>query len=300
MNVPYNIAPNNNQNTQNWYNDYFDVNPENCENHLYTNVCDNETDIYITVFNNTFFVEYQIKTLRKFFKSPFNLIIVDNNGSLHPENSAAILEICKSENLIYLKSPENYYQRSDTVDVTMKLGTTISWLFHKCVKSRKPKYFGVLDQDCMLTKDIDIRPYLDSKNFYGRVSRSKISPAAWNLHVVVNFFRFDAVKDVPLDFRASYKYQLDTCGANYDVLYHKYNPDEYDIISEGFRYTENNINEKVGNGLKHPVQHYEIIDKTWFHLCASSFDQLNNEGMAKILYAKGFLDSRIQYENMMK
>jgi len=41
---------------------------------------------------------------------------------------------------------------------------------------------------------------------------------------------------------------------------------------------------------KDRVQHYEIIDKRWFHIAARTHDAAIGEGYKKLLYAKGFLD----------
>lgn len=270
-----------------FYKTYFNTSPTDCENYGYKNTYDNETDIYIIAFNNPFLVEYQIKTLKTFFKTPHNIIIVDNNNWLYKECSSEFLKICQKENVVYLKAPNNYYQLTDSFDSSMKLGTTMSWIFHNCIKIRETKYFGFLDHDCMLIKNLNIIPYLNTNGMYGRVCRGTISDA-FNLHVTTNFFRFDYVKNLPLDFRASHKYQLDTGGANYDVIYNKHNPEQFDLHLITHRYAEHDVNRKDS------VQHYEIIDRCWFHIAASTHDQLVNDGAFKLIYAKGYLDGILQ------
>ena len=267
-----------------WYSEYFSTDPLSCENLFYKETYDNETDIYVITFNNPFMVEYQIKTLRSFFKSHFNLIIVDNNNALFPESSLAVKQICEKENVTYLKAPNNYYQESGSFDPSMKLGTTISWIFHNCVKKRMPKYFGILDHDCFLIRPMDISDYLNKKGMYGRVCKNN---KGWNLHVTANFFRFDFVKLLNLDFRASHTHVLDTGGANYDLLYKYNNVAEYELHLNSFRYAKRDVNRKDS------VQHYEIIDNCWFHMCASSHDQLVGDGAFKLIYAKGYLDAML-------
>ena len=116
---------------------------------------------------------------------------------------------------------------------------------------------------------------------YGTVSRNL---PKWNIHVIANFFRYNYVKDFQLDFRASYKHGLDTGGANYDILYHDKNIDDYILSHIGVRYTKEDICRKDA------VQHYEIIDDKWVHFCATSHDQLVGDGEKKLLYARGALD----------
>ena len=267
-----------------FYEKYFSVLPESCTSYAYSSVAQNECDVYVITFNNPFMVEYQVKTLRKLFKAPFNLIVVDNNNWLYPETSAQVLELCIRENVTYLKAPDNYYQNEDTFDPTMKLGTTMNWIYTRCVRERKPKYFGILDHDCFLVRPFDIRPYLDQKGMYGRVEMSK-KDQAWTLHVVVNFFRFDFVQPYLLDFRASYEHQLDTGGANWDILYKNYNAADYMIDQWTRRFADQDVNRR------NLVQHYEVIDNVWYHMCASTHDQKANDGFYKLAYTKGYLDA---------
>lgn len=245
-------------------------------------------DVYVITFNNTFLVEYQIKTLRKFFKAPFNLFVVDNNNQLHADQSREVFDLCIEKKIAYIKAPDNYYQRPETFDPSMKLGTTMNWLYQQCVLKRWPTYFGYLDHDCFITKPFDVRPYLDINGMYGEVARNEKN-GAWNLHPAVNFYRLDFVGHLPLDFRASHKYQLDTGGANYDILYHNFDHHDYVIGRESFRYAADDVNRKDS------VQHYVVIDGgRWYHMSASSHDQLVGDGLYKLAYTKGYLDGRLQ------
>lgn len=273
-----------------FYRDYFSISPEACPSHLYSRVPEHDTDIYLITFNNLFLVEYQIKTLRKFFRSPFNLIVVDNNNWLHPENSKQVLQLCEGEGVTYLKAPDNFYQTEKTFfDPSMKLGTTMNWLWLQCVRVRQPRYFGYLDQDCFLVRDLDMADRLDRQGMFGRAYRSQKIPQAWTLHVTTIFFKFDFVKDCELDFRASYPYEMDTGGANYDVLYHRLKYEDYVIDLTAQRFAEEDVN-RPGS-----VQHYELlVGGEWYHMCASSHDQLAGDGQFKLAYTKGYLDARLQ------
>jgi hypothetical protein len=266
---------------------YFRTTPDNQPNHLFTDKAEpGTTDIYVPTFNNSWLIEYQIKTLRKFFQAPFNLIVVDNNNWLHPESSEEVLSICQRENVAYLKAPDNLWQKPENFDSSMKLGTTLSWLFYNCIKPRNPKYFGFLDHDCFLFEPFDIRPYLDEKGMYGRICK-RDNDHPWNLHVTCNFFKTDFVRDVPLDFRVSHKYALDTGGANYDVLYHRFSHENYRLGIRGVFYSGK---EGLDINRKDSVQHYEIIDERWYHMAASTHDQLAGDGEYKRIYTRGWLD----------
>jgi hypothetical protein len=270
-----------------FYKNYFATSPDECPSYFYSTTREHETDVYVIAFNNLFLAQYQIRTLRKFFQSPFNLILVDNNNWLHADESRSLLQLCIDERVTYLKAPDNYYQRPEHFDPTMKLGTTMNWLYVNCVQARRPKYFGFLDQDCFLVRDLDLRPWLDVWGMYGKVVRSQIDEA-WTLHVTVNFYRLDFLGLRLLDFRASYPHQLDTGGANYDILYKDFRPEDYEIEHHSVRFAEQDVNRKDS------VQHYEIIEGGWYHMCASSHDQLAGDGLYKLAYTKGYLDARLQ------
>lgn len=268
-----------------FYNSYYNTGVEKCPNYLYsTNIDKDSMDVYVITFNNLFCVEYQIKTLRTFIKQKFNIIVIDNNNNLNQENSDRVLDLCKKENITYIKAPNNYFQQLDRFDPSLKLGTTMNWIFWNCVKSREPKYFGYLDQDCFLYKDLDLTEYLDKKNMYGPLSISKQCPPAWNLHVTSNFYRYEYVKDLQLDFRPSHKYILDTGGNNYDLLYKNVDMKDYELDTRGFRYFEHDI------GDQNTFQYYTLHDFKWVHMCGSSGNNLQGQVDTKIAYMKGFLD----------
>ena len=287
MNVPYNKSHSGSHVVQQWMDSYFGTTPEDCENIGYTTKsAEGSTDIYITTFGNSWFIDYQIKLLRLFFKSPFKIIVVDTNEDLNPEISAKLREICTGQcDVAYLKPPKNHYQEKQHFDSTMKLGTTLSFLFHNCVKQREPQYFGFLDHDCFLFKPTQMDIVLDGQGMYGTPSRNG---EKWNLHVIANFVRYNYVYGLLLDFRASYKHGLDTGGANRDILYADKNIEDYILPHIGVRYTEEDICRKDA------VQHYEIIDNRFFHVAATGHDQLVGDGEKKLLYAKGFLDAVIR------
>lgn len=294
MKVPYNQPHTDSHIVKEAFDRLFGTKMEDCEN---TGIVRDMTigcndfyravDVYITTFGNDWFIEYQIRLLRKLLTPNQTIIVVDTNQNLSPAISEKLRETClrmSGENIhnkvIYLKAPENHYQEQQHFDSTMKLGTTLSWLFHNVVKRRQPTYFGFLDHDCFLFRHFDPRPYLDKKGMYGTVSRNL---PAWNLHVITNWFKLDYVEHLPLDFRASYKHQLDTGGANYDILYRDKKMEDYVLPHIGVRYTEEDICRKDA------VQHHEIIDNKWFHVAATSHDQLVGDGAKKLLYTRGFL-----------
>jgi hypothetical protein len=294
MKVPYNKSPVQSDLVAAWYKHYFETKAHEClhiggfkEKHDFAGM----TDIYITSFGNNFFIDYQIKTIRKFWKNHENceIIVVDNNHQENAHISEELYDFCLHNahyGVAYIKPPHNHYQEKQHFDPSMKLGTTLSWLFHNVVKVRKPEMFFFLDQDCFIFREFNAKTALYA-GMYGTVCENK---PKWNIHVTQCGFKYDFVKDLPLDFRPSWKHGLDTGGANYDILYANKNIEDYRLIHKGVRF----FKEDTVSGIR--PQHYEIIDECWIHLCASTHDALEGEGQRKLDYLKGFLDRALMFD----
>lgn len=282
MKVPYNKSPDSSHITAAWYERYFATQPEDCENVGYTNSPDSDLDLYIISFNQPKFIEYQIKLLDA-SSMWCNIIVVDNNCGMHMESSQKVREICEREQVIYLKAPDNHYQLPQFFDPSLKLGCTMNWLYYNVIKKRKPDYFGFLDHDCFLIdREFDVIDYLDNFGMYGTICTNG---EKWNLHVITNFFKSSFVEGMALDFRPSWANNLDTGGANWNALYSQRNKETYRLNHIGVRYSEEDVVRKDG------VQHYEIIDDSWVHFCASSHDQLYGDNQRKMDYICGYLDA---------
>ena len=286
MNCPYNKSHTGSHVIQEWMDKYFGTDPNDCEEECSTDFLTESTqtlpqiiDVYITSFGNNFFIEYQIKTLRKFLATPFNIVVIDNN--IDESISIDLQELCEDDGVNYIKAPYNIYQEKEHFDPSLKLGCTLNWIFYNIIKKRKPEYFMFLDHDCMLFRDFDPREWLDAKGLYGTVCRNL---PYWNIHVTQFGAKYDYLKDLPVDFRPSYKYSLDTAGAMYGVLYSQLRMEDFMLSHTGHRF----FKEDTVSGIK--PQHYEIIDNCWVHLCSSTHDKLAGEGQRKLDYFKGFLD----------
>lgn len=298
MKVPYDKSPVQSDLVAAWYDSYFSTTASGCAHagNFDKETRDDEpkTDVYITCFGNNFFAEYQIKTLKKFFSKDINIILVDNNChhtngppaddiTMLPAISRELLGIAnplRNKNCYYIRPPHNHYQEKQHFDPSMKLGTTLNWLFYNVIKRRKPEAFFFLDQDCFLFKKF-ISAFALYAEMYGTVCENK---PKWNIHVTQCGFWYNFVKDLPLDFRPSWRHGLDTGGANYDILYANRNIEDYRLSHRGVRF----FKEDTVSGIR--PQHYEIIDECWIHLCASTHDALEGEGQRKLDYLKGFLD----------
>ena len=95
-------------------------------------------------------------------------------------------------------------------------GIALNWVWHNILRPGSPRAFGFIDDDLFPTAPDDPFAPLDTQDFFGLVRQEG---QKWFLWAGYCTFRFDAVKDKPLDFGQDWFIGLDTGGANWSVLY---------------------------------------------------------------------------------
>lgn len=261
-------------------------------NMCYTYGMDRHTDldIYITSFDGLLYATYQIKMFRKLFADvDFTLIFCDTNSHVNPVVSEKTKELCIANNVGYVKMPHNKFQ--DMESFSFKLGTDLNWIYYNCVSIRKPKYFGLIDQDCFVIKPCwdYIRNFLDMHGMYGLAwpqDNVKIDSKYWLIHIMNNFFRYDFVMDVELDFRPASFVGLDTSGCNFFSLFK-----HHDRLT--YVQTESQLTEYVGHQWDSVFREFSLHDDgRWVHIKNSTkpFTNDANERAYKEVYMTGILD----------
>lgn len=262
-------------------------------------------EFYILTHNNLFCVEYQIKTIRQFCKDPFHIIILDSNCGEYPNVSQKLKQRCDTLNVELIVLPTLLAMKGQ--NGSLILGTKLNYVYHEIVKKREPKYFAFLDQDMFMFKPFSIIPFLDEYGIWGDVdepsnaktpslSKSDIVNGPWFLHPWLSFYRYDFVKDYPLDFMPCEHF--DTGGKLWEALVSKRGLDKRDY------WFRENIQmlfpfEEVSNAGPHPYEtHYFIfggkkvygqvqVNNGFIHMLNSPNDLLH----PKVAYVKGFLDA---------
>lgn len=224
-------------------------------------------NIVSTSYSSPMCIEYQIKTLRKFFKESFYFTVLDCNFD-KVNCSKEILNISKQYKIGYIKLPDNPCGLRET---SQRHGTSLTWAYRNFIRPVGLKYFGILDQDCFPVRDIYMSNYLNLYKIYGYTyySTSKINypkiGTRWTFHPCVNFFKFSYVKKYDLDFIPDWNLIdiLDTGGCNWNVLYKdldiKLFP-KIDICS---------VSSKIGDGY---ISYLNIDNPTsWIHMTRSCY-----------------------------
>lgn len=281
-----------------FYNKYYGQTLEKCERHnIEPEITDKELEIYITSFDGLLYAKYQIKMLRALLIGvDYNIVFADTNSHINPAISAQTKQLCIDEGVCYVKIPHNKFQ--DLNLFSDKLGVDMTWIWRNCVKLRQPKYFGYLDQDCFALKPIwgYLKPYLDEKGMYGVAwpgINDEVKNEYWLVHIMQNFFKYDFVKDIDLDFRPNGHLGLDTSGCNYHLLFKNHNREDY--LQNEFL-----LSDIVGLEWGDVFRDYTLHDDCrWVHIRNSTkkFTNHPDEKKFKEVYMTGMLNGILLNNN---
>jgi hypothetical protein len=155
-------------------------------------------------------IEWQSRLIRRFVPEPI-YAIADNSRD---EAAACEIEaVAKRAARPYLRLPPNPWSTPST---SRSHGLALNWLWHNLIRPGAPEAFGFLDDDLFPTAPDDPFAPLAQQDIYGAV---RAAGMRWYLWAGFCFFRFAAVRDLPLDFGQDWFAGLDTGGANWWPLY---------------------------------------------------------------------------------
>ncbi len=166
-------------------------------------------DVLVTIaFNDAQAIGWQAALVRHYVPRAKH-IVVDNSSD--DGAAVAIAAVAAHHGLAYLRLPKNPWR-----GFSRSHGIALNWVWHNVLRPGAPRAFGFLDDDLFPTAPDDPFAPLASQDFFGLV---RPMPPRWFLWAGYCTFRYDAVKDKPLDFGQDWFVGLDTGGANWDVLY---------------------------------------------------------------------------------
>jgi len=166
-------------------------------------------DVLVTVaFNDPQAIRWQAQLLRHYVPRAVYLI-VDNSSDQAASNEIAT--VATRGGAHYLRLPKNPWR-----GFSRSHGIALNWVWANVLRPGAPRAFGFIDDDLFPTAPDDPFAPLAAQNFFGMVREAG---ARWYLWAGYCVFRYDAVKDKPLDFGQDWFIGLDTGGANWNVLY---------------------------------------------------------------------------------
>lgn len=143
-----------------------------------------------------------------------NVIYVVADMSMDDHAAAQTAAAAADHNVSYLRLPDNPLRRKEQASRTH--GLALNWVWRNIIRPGQPDRFGFIDPDMFPTAPDDPFATLDRQPVYGWIREAG---PRWFLSAAFSMYRFDAVRDLPLDFGQDWFNGLDTAGANWNVLF---------------------------------------------------------------------------------
>ncbi len=172
--------------------------------------------VLVTVaFNEPEMIQWQVLLARRFVPD-FVHLIADNTGDAG--QTLAIEEAAERGGAFYLRLPKAPWAG---LQVGRNHGLAMDWVWRHVLRPAGPASFGFVDHDIYPVRPTDpFAPLLH----YPVAGRIKAPQPRWHLWAGFCFFRFDAVRDIGLDFSLDWPAGLDTGGGNWRRLYRHLDP----------------------------------------------------------------------------
>lgn len=156
-------------------------------------------------------IEMQTPMIARFVPDAFHIIA---DISMDDGMAEKIAAVAARHGTPYVRLPDNPWRRPEQASRTHAL--SINWVWRNIIKPGEPERFGFLDDDIFPTAPSDPFAALDSQPVYGVL---RVVGPRWFLWVGFSTYRFDQLKDLPLDFSQDWFNGLDTGGANWQVIF---------------------------------------------------------------------------------
>ena len=161
-------------------------------------------------FGDAEVVDWQICLVRRYVPSAVH-VIADN--SRDEASAVEIAAVCKALDAPYLRLPPNPWR-----EPSRSHGVALNWVWRNLIHPAAPEAFGFLDHDLFPTAPDDPFAPLSTQECFGLV---RSAGPQWFLWAGYCMFRFDCVRDLPLDFGQDWFNGLDTGGGNWRPLYRR-------------------------------------------------------------------------------
>jgi len=165
--------------------------------------------VLVTIaFGDAEVIDWQVRLVRHNVPSATH-VIADN--SRDDETAAVIAAICTKLDAPYVRLPDNPWHQP-----SRSHGIALNWIWCNLIRPGEPEAFGFLDHDLFPTAPDDPFEPLSGQDCFGVV---RAMGPRWFLWAGFCVFRFDRVRNEPLDFEQDWFYGLDTGGGNWRTLY---------------------------------------------------------------------------------
>lgn len=239
-------------------------------------------------FNRPDMIEYQNLFLRKHFKCPYILTVVDN--STLPKARSTIRSYCVNQNIPYLSLPPNPFR---SPQFSNSHGSALNYTYKNYLKHRAASIIGFLDHDIFPVDDFNIQEILSTQPFYGMLQENETSavPNGKLLYLWpgLAFFLNKNILKKKLDFMPNFG--GDTGSASY---YSIYKP-TFDSLKSGetFQYAEEE-RIKLLEGSNFQTDMFAMIGKKWLHVVNASEWKKSENNIQKEFHIKQLLETLLK------
>lgn len=173
-------------------------------------------NVVVTIaFNDTQALDWHLTLTGKYLG---DVVRVVGDNSPTSESAEQIEQLCQQHQVHYLRLPENPWSGRNG---SRSHGLAMNWMWRRVLRPGQPSAFGFLDHDLFPLGPDDPFALLSEVDFHGD---QRVWGPRWFLWAGYCFFRFEAVRCIPLDFGLDWTYRLDTGGANWQHLYRHVDP----------------------------------------------------------------------------
>jgi hypothetical protein len=165
-----------------------------------------------------------------------------------------------------------------TKHVNRSHGMAMSWVFDNVVRAIKPNIFGYLDHDLIPVDKTDFSERVGNQPLFGLINAGKFN--TWSTWAGYCMFKYDAIKNEPMNFLYDFSRDLDTGGRNWNSVYSKLDRTQLRFASRE--------HVKVKVPAIDESRLVEFIDQRWVHIGGISY---NDNLKAKFEFFNGLEQS---------
>lgn len=238
-------------------------------------------EVFTISFNNYKVIEYQIRSLLKYFNYPFRYTVFDNSND--DNSSKKIKEICIKYSVNYVKLPKQPFLFKGMGSYSH--GIACNFAFRNYIQKSDAKYAALLDHDIFCIEEFSIDSILDKQPFYGLVFSYDRAHKKY-LWPGYCFLNMNFIRNKKMDFRPSYLLGCDSGVSNYR-LYEVPEFNKYTFASMKHIQLEKGNKDILGMG-------YSLFDREWIH-CWNASNYSNKKSLGdkmKIIYE--ILDKKLE------
>jgi hypothetical protein len=208
----------------------------------------------VIAFEQTWTLDWLLAAAAR--QMPGTTILVADNSREQPARDA-VAAVCARHRTPYFPLPP--YR---TRHANRSHGMAMSWVFHHLVRNLRPSLFAFLDHDLIPIAPIDFVQRLGSQPVFGMPNEGRFG--CWSLWAGYCLYRFDKVRELPLNFLYDFSRGLDTGGRNWNPLYSRIDRDK-------LRFATRELPEVQPSPAEAPRQ-VELVDGRWIHVGGVSYN----------------------------